>query len=444
MRRHIYTGAMGGAYGTLTNNIFLIAFGNVLGVTVFQWGLLGAITTFALAFQLVSAHWAAWLGHRRLLWWAAEGFSRLVKAVGLVAAFMLYQQGNLPAAAFCLVFWLCLAGVFAALAQPVWYSWLVDIIPERIHGRFMGRRDVWVALLVVALAVPAGWATDVYNGDVQTAVLAAIFMVGILLGIVDVCMHRVIPEPPMTPDRTTTFRDRILTPLQDRDFRPWLVFAACWNFAMFLGGTLANVYFIENLGLRDNFLGGSAVLIAVPLVAVVFTSRWTGILVDRMGVKQMLILSHFFFTILPIFWIVATPETALFWLTVSATLGGAAGSPAVNAANKLVSRTPAPQFRAMYLAMSTCVGSLAGGLGALLGGVFLTSLGNTHWTLGGWDFVPYHLLFMASLVLRLAAWGLIFRVKQPAFDRPVAEVVPEPVPVPVFIPAPEAIPERAA
>jgi MFS family permease len=427
MWRHIYTGAFGGAYGVLTTNIFFIAFGNALGVTVFQWGLHGAITTFALAFQLISAHWAARLGHRKLLWWATEGFSRVLKAFGLAMSFMFYVRGDLKAAAFSLIFWMCMSGVFSAMSQPIWFSWLADIIPERIHGRFMGRRDVWVSLFIVALVIPGGMATDAYTGDAKTAVLATILLGAIALGIVDVSIHRTIPEPPMSPDRETSFRERILTPLQDRKFRPWLLFAGAWNFAAFLGNTLANVYFIDNLGLSRNYLGGAVVLIAVPLTAVAITSRWSGILVDRLGVRRMLAIANFCWAIVPIFWVVATPRTALFWLTVSSAVSGAATSPSVNAANKLITRTPPRHQRAMYMAMSTCVGSLAGGLGALAGGVFLTWLGNAHWNLFGWTFIPFQLLFLASLVLRLGSWALLFRVKTPDFDRATVAPVAEPI-----------------
>ncbi|MDX9973013.1 MAG: MFS transporter [FCB group bacterium] len=441
MRRHIFTGAMGGAYGLLTTHIFFVAFGNALGVTVFQWGLYGAITTFALAFQLLSAHWAAQLGQRKLLWWATETLSRVLKAIGLVTAFVFYTQGNLPAAAFSLIFWLCMSGVLAAMSQPIWFSWLADIIPAPIHGRFMGRRDVWVSLFIVALAVPAGWASDAFAGDAKTAVLMTILMAGIALGMMDVSIHRTIPEPPMAPDRETTFRERILTPLRDRNYRPWLLFAGAWNFAAFLGNTLANVYFIDHLGLSKDFLGGAVVLIAVPLLAIAVTSRWSGVLVDRLGVRRMLAVSHLCWAVVPIFWVVATPRTALFWLTVSMVISGAATSPAVNAANKLITRTPPRHLRAMYMAMSTCVGALAGGFGALSGGIFLTWFGDLEWILGGVTFVSFHLLFLASLVLRVASWTLLLRIKTPEFDRLPVNIVPDEAPV--YIPS-EASPEKAA
>ena len=56
MRRHILTGAMGTIYGVLTTGMYLVAFGNAIGVSIQRWGILmnTAICSFAIAFQLIS------------------------------------------------------------------------------------------------------------------------------------------------------------------------------------------------------------------------------------------------------------------------------------------------------------------------------------------------------------------------------------------------------
>ena len=84
---------------------------------------------------------------------------------------------------------------------------------------------------------------------------------------------------------------------------------------------------------------------------------------------------------------------------------------------------------------------MAGGLGALAGGVFLTWLGDVHWTVGGVTLIPFQLLFLASLALRVVSWTLLFRVKTPDFDRASVDTVPEEAPA--YIPS-EASPEKAA
>jgi hypothetical protein len=76
---------------------------------------------------------------------------------------------------------------------------------------------------------------------------------------------------------------------------------------------------------------------------------------------------------------------------------------ASTAANKLIVRVPPLEHCAMYTAVSTSLGSIAGGLGALGAGSLLASLGDWSLTIGGSTFGGFHVLFAISFVLRLAA-----------------------------------------
>ncbi len=415
-RRHIVTGAMGTTYGVLTTGMYLVAFGNAIGVSIEQWGILTAICSFAIAFQLVSAYWAARAGHRRLIWFVLETINRLLRGTGLALAFVLYMNGYSASAPLVMIAMLSLGSFFAAAATPPWYSWLADIVPEKLHGSFMGRRDAWISLATIAITLPASYVLDLADESLKTDVLTIIFGIGILLGVIDLFMHRIIPEPPAAHGIEGSFLEHVKAPLRDRAYRPWLVFNVYWNFALFLGGALATIYFLDDLGIRHNFLGGAVVLVAVPYVGTMLTSRWSGSVVDRLGVRRVLLVSHFFWGILPLFWIVATPRTALFWLTINSALGGAASSAATNAANKFILRVPPREQRAMYMAVTACINNVSGGVASLIAGYFLGFLAGSHWSHFGKTFVPFDLLFAISFVLRLASWLLLFRLKTPQFD----------------------------
>ena len=120
-------------------------------------------------------------------------------------------------------------------------------------------------------------------------------------------------------------------------------------------------------------------------------------------------LGHIFWAMLPLFWLVASPRVALLWLGASSLLGGVASTAATTAANKLITRLPPPEFRAMYIAVSTSLASLAGGLGVVTAGTILHYLGD--WTLEVTWFVlgAFRLLFIASLCLRLGSTLFLVR-----------------------------------
>jgi MFS family permease len=178
---------------------------------------------------------------------------------------------------------------------------------------------------------------------------------------------------------------------------------------MTLGGVLASIYFVENLEIKRNFLGGVIVLTAVSLLGSVITGQWTGRLVDRLGPRRMLFCGHLVWAALPLFWVLATPATALVWLTLASLVGGTSSTTANTASNKYITRLPPPERRAMYCAVSSSLGNLAGGLGVLVGGLVIKSLADWHLQVAGWTFGGFHVTFVASSLLRFLSAALLIR-----------------------------------
>jgi len=402
MRKHIYTGAMGGTYFTLITGIVFVYFGNAMGMTPFLWGLMGGIASWTLAGQVLSALITQKLGHRKLLWFTSAMLERTARMGGILLAYWLWHEKS-PAAAPVLIAGVCVANFFSAMATPPWFSWLADLIPADQHGSFMGRRSAWIALTIILVIVPASFALDLVPAEWKLETALIIFGLATAIGMIDLVIHGTLPEPSMALPKGQSFFTQLLGPLRDRSFRPWLLFNACWTFAMTEGGALATLYFVEDLGIKRNFLGGMIVLTVIPLLGGTLTSSWTGRLVDRVGPRRMLFRAHLFWAILPLFWIVATPETALWWLAISSLLGGTSSYAAMNAANKVVTRFPPPEHRAMYIAVSSCLGSLAGGVGVMVSGAVVGTLEGWSVTWGGWTFIGFHVVFAASAVLRLVA-----------------------------------------
>jgi len=415
MRKHIVTGAMGTAYMVLMSGMFLVTFGSALGLAYWQWALLSTLSSAVLVLQLVSAYVVSRLGTRKQLWYVTSMLSRMLRGGAIVALYWL--SGPMPQTARVLFLMLLVLGnSFAALGTPAWLSWLADIIPEPDHGRFMGRRSAWLALAHMGVAVPLALAVDSAPPDAKTTVLIVGFAFGFAVGILDLAIHRTIPEPPMALPPRRGFWHSVRVPLADRAFRPWLVFNAFWTFAMTLGGSLAMVYFVQNLGIRRNLLGGSLVLIMLPLVGTTLTARWMGTMVDRFGVRRMLFCGHLLWATLPAWWLLATPANALLWLGVGALAGGIGSATARIASQKLITRLRASEQVSMYAAVSACTGSLAGTFGPMVAGVVLHLSEGLSWSVGPFTLIGFHAIFLASFLLRLSATLLIRRVHEPSAE----------------------------
>lgn len=408
MRKHIYTGVMGNIWASLVTGLFFVTFGNKVGMTEWLWGVMSSISSVVLGAQLFSAWLTQRVGRRKLVWFVCAMAGRLLRLASILTALLLYRLGS-PLAATVLIVGVCLCNFCGAVATPPWMSWLADLIPERTHGGFWGRRASWIDAAVMLSVVPTGFVIDRLPEPWKLPALVIVFVIATVIGVVDLLIHNTLPEPPLAKPREEHYFRHLLMPLRDRGFRPWLTFNFCWTLAMTFGGSLSLVYFVKHLGMDRNLLGGNIVLTIIPCLGSILVGSKSGKLVDKVGAKPVLWWGHLFWAILPALWIFATPATAMIWLTIQGIISGTASRAATTAANKLVTRFPAPQDVAVYTAISSCIASLASAIGCFAAGYVLRLFGNWSVTILGWTFIGFHVLFIVSFACRLSSALLLIR-----------------------------------
>src|SRR6185503_18364757 len=84
-----------------------------------------------------------------------------------------------------------------AVGNPGWMSWMADIVPERLRGKYFSRRRQWGILSAIPAAFGAGWILDhlVPVGDAfgTLRVCAILFMCAAVFGVVDIHLFRYVP-----------------------------------------------------------------------------------------------------------------------------------------------------------------------------------------------------------------------------------------------------------
>ncbi len=412
MRKHIYTGAMGNVWASLVTGLFFVVFGNAIGMTPWLWGVMSGISSLALVAQLFSSWLTQRMRQRKVVWFVNALAARVVRYLTILLAMAFFRPGS-ATAAWVLIVGTCLCNLFGALATPPWMSWLADLIPERQHGGFWGRRASWIDAAVGFAIIPTGLLIDRVAEPWKPLALLGVFTMATAVGIADLVIHNTLPEPPLAKPSEEHYFRHLAAPLRDLAFRPWLTFNFCWTLAMTFGGSLSLVFFTDHLGMRKNLFGGNIVLTIIPIVGGILVGSKSGKLVDKLGAKPVLWWGHFFWGILPALWIFATPATAMVWLTIQGVISGTASRAATTAANKLVTRFPAPENVAVYSAISACTASLASALGCFAAGYVLRLFGDWSVTILGCTFIGFHVLFIFSFVLRmLSALFLIHPINE--------------------------------
>jgi MFS family permease len=397
----------------------LVQFARSLGTPDWGFGILATLPFLGTLMQLPGSYVLERYGHRKLLFIVVASLSRLLWSVAAGIPWLLPGREDLwwPVMALCI-------GVSWALAQasgPAWMSWMGDLIPRRVRGRYFAlRNNVGQSIgLIATLAV--GYALDVTErGEdmhLMLRVTSAILAIAGLLGTLDILCFKWVSDrepPPRQPavDVVAMFA----APLRDANFRRYLAF----NFVFVFGTGYVGQYawlFIRDVAECSNWTS-NLLLIAVPLVLRLMVYGAWGRLTDRLGKKPVILISGFFTVFGAVGWIFITPER--FWVGYLVVMVVSLAWPGFEVANfNFILDLAGTRRRhtkagsavvagggSSFVAVNSVVIAVAGSLSGLFGAAVAAKLGSEWvWALPAMGIVlTYHgVLFAVSTVLRAAA-----------------------------------------
>ena len=217
---------------------------------------------------------------------------------------------------------LAASSVLAALVEPAWHTWMGDLIPRRVRGRYFAARDRWATAvkipLIIGLALMLDHIDRAHGPDALLAAISLVFAIAGVLGVMDILQFRHIRDviSPGAPGRRrdaeappgdqaashwlgsarTVFaretRRLLLTPLGDRTFRRYVFYGACMMFALAVGDSYFWLFMLE--GLELNQFGTDMLFMVIgPLASLAAIGGW-GKLMDRWGRRPVLMLATAF------------------------------------------------------------------------------------------------------------------------------------------------------
>ena len=411
--------------GTLTSGVFLAGFAVALDASNFMIGVLAAIPFLVQFLQLPAVLLVERLRRRRVLSVVTSAIARIF--ILAVAATPLLPHGAAIMAVAALV---AINQGFSAVAGCAWNSWMRDVIPERIYGRFFSRRNFATTGLSMVLSLSAGvliaaWKRRFPSNDAYA--YSALFVVGGLFGLLGVYILARTPEPPMTPVTEKFHPYRLLTePFHDGNFRRLIAFLATWSFSVNLASPFLTVYMLRTLGLPMSRVVLFNVISQVCNLA--FLNVW-GRLGDRYGSQSVLqVASPLFLACLLVWSVTGQPYLGEMLLPLLVLLhmlmGVATGGVAL--ATGTIAMKLSPIGRATsYLAANSVVTSISASLASLAGGAcadFFAAreLGLSITWIGprtevGFEALTFHswtFFFVLAFIVGLIALRLLRAVKE--------------------------------
>ena len=375
----MFEGALAEVVGACTSGGVLTAWALFLDLPPFLIGVLGALPFTAQLVQLPAAWCTRRFGGRRAALWTI-GISRQSILPLALLPFLPTSAASKQA-----VFLGC-AFTSAALSvagNNAWTSWMGDLVPEAVRGRYFGRRSALCAF----------------------AALCALTVAASLTGAITTWLLFRQHEPSHTvPPRAAPLREA-LEPLHDGRARSLLAFQLAWSAA---GGIAAAFYPLHMIGnLRMGFVRMAIYTAAVAAFRMLAGPIW-GRVLDRGGARQVVVASAFALVLSPLLWIFAA-EGRLWPLAIDAAVCGAANAGLALATFSLPLALSRPATRSFYVGAVAAVGGLAAGIGSAAGGAIVKLLPDA-WSLLGQPLVASQALFLVGAGARFCAAALALRI----------------------------------
>lgn len=382
LRRGMTTNVVGGALICMTMAVMSPAsmIGTVfmreqLGASRAMVGLNVALWMGAIAMALPGAYLFNRLRARRPTWVVVMVIGRAFLFVVAVAALFSARAELRPT----LVIIVLAANVacvsLTSFTSSAWWSWMADLIPESVRGRFFGRRHQVNLIATAVGAVIASLILERVSGGSHNLYFM-IFLVAATLGVIDPILFWWVPEPRRAPRPHRTFRETIrlyLRPLREREFA-WLAWTQGFNtllvsmplpfFVLYQRGETVDGHYI-GCGISLQFL---AVMNVLALVTTAIVSTQWGRLADRIGHRTVYILGRLWvFTSVVYFFM--GPDNYRWLLPIQLLVQSVVSAGVFVAMQNLMIGIAPKEEREYYVSIFWSVIAVAGAIGPWLGGL---------------------------------------------------------------------------
>ncbi len=359
-----------------------------------QIGLLRGALPLAMVTQLFAAYLVERTGRRREVYTFSLMVSRFLWLAVVMVPFLVESVQARVAIIFGL---LLVSNILMHNGRNAWMSWMGDLIPSDIRGRFLGTRMMICNLFAVIAAYIAGDYVDRYR-DLHSYV--TVYSIAVALGLLNVILFNLVtPHPPAktSPGRIPLAR-LVKQVLSNRHFRQLIKVFLLWHGAAALLNPLVGPYILRELGSDLKFLVVINALYTITFI--VFSQIW-GQLIPRIGTRSMLSLSLLVAGLAPVAYLFCAPgryyPAAIAWI-----LGGV-GWPGLFLAYQHLSMELSPhQSRQMYMAVLAAGVGIVSALLYWLGGTVADLTKGYHLLIWEWKVDNFQLIFLVAAGLRLA------------------------------------------
>ncbi len=420
MQLAVKEGALAGIMANMISGVVLTGLAITLGANEFVIGVIAAIQAGANLLQMRAYGMLVRTGERKAM---AVRFAAASRLMWVPIAFMLLVNSESFAH---LRLWLfigffALSSALGVTSAVAWVSWLVDLVPTKVRGKFFAQRNLATGVVGVVVGIGAGKFIDTWRENAfgpEPYAYAILLVIGMAFGWWAVLVQNRMFDPPFhRPHTQSTFWEALKRPFGDPAFRKVFIFRIFYDLALGSAGTFYNVYLLTQLGMSFTFVSA---MVMVTTLTNLLSLRFWGKMLDAYGNKPILYICLMGKLVFALLWLFTTPSSFLLLVFIHCFGVFDAGN-SVAIPNLIYKIAPAER-RANYITVDGTMVGIAAALAPLLGGSLAVMFSDWSLDLGYLEWRHFHFLFLTSALLRVATLSFLGKVHEPE-AAPVTKVM---------------------
>ncbi|NEU08680.1 MFS transporter [Flavihumibacter sp. R14] len=267
----------------LTGGTFLVAMAIHLGASNFQIGLLASLPILTNIFQLISVWLVKKYQNRRAISVITSFIARFALIIIGLIPFFFTGFGGVEV----LIFLLSIHYLFGSIAGGTWNSWMKDLVPDSILGKYFSHRTRIMQIVGVSSNLLIAFTVDFIKARYPEYVTNSYFimvLIGAIVGMIGVYLLSRADEPAPVPAQGNFLR-QLIKPLRDVNFRNLLVFNSFWSFALNLAVPFFTVFMMKTIGLSLTYI---MALTIIGQLSSIFSVKMWGRYADRYSNKTII------------------------------------------------------------------------------------------------------------------------------------------------------------
>ena len=194
---------------------------------------------------------------------------------------------------------LCFYFIIAISQISPWTSWMGYLVPSRVRGRYFGNRSQVVRIFMLISSLLAGTILNAYNDSNPMIGFGIIFTIGFIANFGSISYLFKQFEPPYEEVQEVG-KNINLNEKQFLNIKKFITYDSLSEFSFNISGPLMMVFWLREQNFNYIEL---AILINVSQVLGLFSLRYWGKQIDKLGTFTTIRWTSFTIAIFPLFWV---------------------------------------------------------------------------------------------------------------------------------------------